>query len=685
MKEPEFRKLRKRIAAAKAVQGRHALDWTRWRWLYQFGTDSPGGKRNRRFRYDTIRVNLAHSLIRSSVARLFYRDPRIYAEPRHAPETPEQELSAYLVAHLLQYLWEEIEVSEEVRRAIIDCHCFGTGIVKLGFDSEYGIDDAEVTDRIQAGLQLEQVRQQMDTIRTLAGLGPPANSNGVNQSRSRFEYHANVSQEMPWVLRVSPFDFLVDPEARTFEEARYVIHRFRRPAEDIQKDTRYRSGPRSKIKGQTIEETETTFDQSGDPRGPDRPGAPFPGATTVRSVAREAPLGTEGAVLGEGESYGLLYEVWEKDDNGRDMKVTTVSLEVDEPLREEEDPLQIGCFPFEPIVFNEVPDAFWGKSDLQDIEPQLLELNQIRQLKINWARRMCKFITVSTGGKLSEEDQQKITNATPFVHLNLDGVQGRLDEAVGHLEPHPFNPQLDVLEEQVKRDIRDLFGMSENQQGNSAEQDQTATEANIIQQNADLRMSDRQGRVERFARNIARKMLKITRRFFPPEVAIRVVGEKGEGWLPLTAEDIRREYDVKIEVGSTGKPQDEVKRQQWLQFGEMAMQVSPPQPLTVPFDWRKYLIKGLYAFGESDPASIVSWPEGMDPMQQQLAAAGGMAPGMGGGGGMIPPGAGGDGAVEGPAGSAMVPGIDQPPEAVGASNPVQPGILQQILQRQRAG
>lgn len=531
----------------------------------------------------------------------------------------------------MDYIRDEIGLDNETRRCLKDALIFGQGIMKMGFDSEYGMDAAEVVDRIEASVRISDVGQAVQALRTIAGLGPskiPPKTKPFGGAKIEpLEYKTNVIKEYPWALRVSPWDFLVDPQAMTLNEARWCAFRIIRPVEDIQADKRYRA-IREKIKGENFGfGVDTVFDDNGEPGEPSRltgpSGISAGEGAVIQSITRKPPLAADATA--EIEPEGVLYEIW---DRKTDM-VYTISTELTEFLREEPNPLEIEGLPVKMLAFNDVPDRFWPKGDLADIETQILELNQIRQLNLQWLRRMAKWVIAAPEGTLSEEQKKKLLSGDPFIFLEIEGQNV---EAIKPLDLGNFHPDVYNIEQLLKRDIKDIYGFSEEELG-AAVPGVTATASANVAQASSIRMQERQRKFEEFYRDVARTLFQITRQFFPPEVQIRIVGEGDAEMLTVTADDIRKEMDLRIEAGSSTKPNDEVKRRQFTEFLQVLTQVSAGvNPATggpnLLVNWEELMKPIAYAYGIENPQKIFQTPPPL-PMGGPLGADNGT---LGGGG-----------------------------------------------------
>jgi len=630
-----FKTWQHRISVAKEVQRAYREDWNRWRTLYLFGTDAETIRLNRASRVDTVRVNQAHAYVRSILPRIIFKIGKIFAEPRREGD----EESAAAVSFLMNYLLDETNSWREIRLSVVDAVIYGCGFIKLGFDSEYGIDPKTIDRKLDVSSQLAEAEEFNKAVRLFAGLQEPpvgVKKKPFGGSRTSIdEYNTNVIREYPWVLRVSPYDILVDPDAKSLNDAKWVAHRIYRPARDVRDDKRYLP-IRSQVKGGNPLEP---FDSEVQSMSPDTSDPVHPGnadilhpseADLVRSVQRDQSAGYMKLADGSGGrmARAAIWEIWDKETD----HVFTYSAELTDWLRAPvANPFEMEGFPFVMLGFNEVPDRFYPKSDFADLEPQQLELNEIRQFSLQWFHRMSKFIIAAPKGVLTEKLKEQITGRNPFIVVDLEAQA--TPDTVQPLNLGTFDPAIYTIEERIRRDLKDQVGLGDEQQGNSVP-GVTATGVAAAEQATGLRVDDKRTFVELFVRDVSRKLLQITRQFFPPKVAINIGGEAGTKWLVLAADQIRREYDVRIEVGSTTKPNDEVRRRQLVELINVLAPLGQPGPLgipTVPINWPELLKHVLYAYGIEDPSKILR----MDPMQaaqsQVMLADAAM---MGGGGAM---------------------------------------------------
>lgn len=689
----ELSRWKARLSVGRQVQEPHRSDWSRFREIYTYGDEVASILRLIRYRTDACRVNLVSAYVRSTLPRLIYKTPKVYCSARR----PGDEESAKVDTVLLNYLYRELDVWNQLRLCGLDSILFGCSFMKLGFDSEYSFDAEDAVARIEGSAQLEAMRDQIREIREFAGLGPPlrelkAKTKPFNgEQKKTLEYNAYVVKERPWMLRVSPFDIVVDPDAKSLADAKWIAHRLVRPVNDVREDKSY-TEQRERVQPEMFETAGdiTGSLQQGDPVFPGYDNDPRAASSmgrfgqAIRSISRDNSAGYQRFGGEDGTRPGLvsIYEVWDR----RTDTVRSIVMGLDGYLREPAaNPFEIeGGFPFEMLLFNEVPDRFWPKSDISDMEPKQAEINKIRQYSLQWLKRIAaKVVTISRKGTLSQKEKDQLTSSEPFIHVEVE-TQGPLEDVIKKADLGDFDPAIYGIADQLLSDFRLESGMGSEQAG-EAQSDTTATATAEASAARDIRIDEKRRAMEAFAARCARKLLQVCKQFFPPQVVVKLTGGSADSWVEVSAEDVRAELDVEIEADSATRPNDEVKRRQLVELLGTLTPLMLPNPMTrlptLPPVWRSLIQPMLVAYGFSDPERILDGlegksPEGQDPMLQALMQAQQGVPGMPPGGGLsapVEPSLAVGGSANGVPGAPAVPG----------GLPVGPGIGGQI--RAQAG
>jgi hypothetical protein len=215
------------------------------------------------------------------------------------------------------------------------------------------------------------------------------------------------------------------------------------------------------------------------------------------------------------------------------------------------DALQIEGLNWEFLTFNEDPEYFEGIPDAAIIEPQQLELNEIRtQAQRHRAIALLKFLYLK--GSINETALTQFLSGKVGPAIEIDGES--LAQAVQILQPH-IPADLANEATQVKQDIRESVGISENQGASfRGGTPPSATETMQVSQSFDLRTDERKDAVRDLLVNIIRKWNQYIFSFWTGERVARIVGPGGEeSWIKYTGDQLKGEYSLNIDP-DTGFP-----------------------------------------------------------------------------------------------------------------------------------
>lgn len=440
-------------------------------------------------RRDIIPVNIYFSILRSMVPQVYFRNPKITITPRKPGL--EAELNARIVQTLDNWLLNETGVKNEMKLMIQDSFLCGISNGVIGYDSEYGLDGSKLD--ITNHFSLTQFDKKGD----------------------RIEFDSRINPGTPWFLRARPEDIIWPWGCANSKNAEWYAMRVFRPLADLKADAKY-----SNI---------------GDLRGNSTP-------------RRSAP---EGAVTTE-YTDNLIFddriewiEVWEIHDM-RTGKVLAVVLDHDKFLRNDEDLLQIEGLPIETLVFNQDPDYIYGIPDARIIEPQQLELNEIRTQAMKH-RRIDIIKLLIKKGVFSEEEIQKMTDENVQAVIEADLDSG-LSDSVLPLNPGASSIMADLAAaaQIVQGDVREMVGFSRTAQGEyQGKTHISAEETKKVFQSLNIRLDERRDMVADLLTNVVRKFNQIIFTHWSQERVAQVVGPDGaKWWLKFTGQQIKDEYDV---------------------------------------------------------------------------------------------------------------------------------------------
>lgn len=183
------------IKAGEEFRKKHAdqSKWDTWQEYYRGNWDR-----------DVMPVNLFFTMARSTVPRIYFRDPSVSIQ---AAKPGLLNLSfARVLERLDNKLIRQMKLKKQMKRVTQDTFMKGTGVLKLGFGGFYGpgVDDEWPFD----------------------------------ESGNRVEYNSYVQPDMPWITRLNPGNFVVPSGLCDYEHGRWVAEKIERDVEDVRADPR---------------------------------------------------------------------------------------------------------------------------------------------------------------------------------------------------------------------------------------------------------------------------------------------------------------------------------------------------------------------------------------------------------------------------------------------------------------
>jgi hypothetical protein len=174
--------------------------WERWRQYYR-------GE----WRDNILPSNVFFKMIRSTVPRIYFRNPSISVVP--AMPGVENAIFAKLLERTDNKLLRIMKTKKHMKRMVQDAWMFGTGIGKKGFGSQY------------------------QSTPEVFGSTFPMNAASINAKlANHVEYNYDIEPNMPWFFRTKPSHFILPAGIDYAEEARWNCFVIERPLADIKAD-----------------------------------------------------------------------------------------------------------------------------------------------------------------------------------------------------------------------------------------------------------------------------------------------------------------------------------------------------------------------------------------------------------------------------------------------------------------
>ena len=462
---------------------------------------------------------------------------------------------------------DQMKLKREMKRCIRDAIMFGTGVPKIGFGAQF-------TPTPNFGATEEPIAKQ----------------------GTRFEYRDNVFKDMPWVARVHPKDFIVPSGLEVFEDARWVGHRVRRAVDDVRNDPRLEN--RSEIRSSKVSDII-------------RP--------PIEGFARQPVEMVD------------LYEIRDK----KRAKVMVINPYARDKARlmyfGDDEFLINGAFPLFPIQFNDDDEVFWATPDSQIIEPQQLEINEIRTQSMKH-RRLTLMKLLYKKGSISEEELEKMLSEDVMAAVAIDGELSDVKSSEAATIPQ----ELLLEEEKIMSDVRELLGLGRNQfaeygksrtgKGNPP----TAFEASVVKMASELRVDEKRDILADTLVAIVEAIHVIIFNHWSTEQVVDVVGPGGVPiWVKYTGDMLKGgQYNVKVDPDSSLPETKEIRMEKAVQTYSLLKS----NPLIDPMRLTQYLLSELHGVQFDDMIRMLP-PPSQGPngpvapqqygnlIQQQLAEA----------------------------------------------------------------
>ena len=445
---------------------------------------------------DRMLINDAFATINVIWPSVSVNHPKITVNARRYEDAPK----AIVTEEVVNYWWKHYECQSEFRRAVKDMLIVGHGWLKTGY---------RFVEKTEG--------EEYDTADELAA------------PESITESEIIITEDRPFVERISPFDVFVDADATSISDMRWIAQRIRRPLTDVKKDKRYNSQARKEASPSHY----TKWGQDG-------------------NMPRRSEKAEDGYV-----------EIWEFYDIDRG----TISIFCDGSdkflVTPSEIPFAFG-HPFVMLRNYEIPEHFYPMGELEAIEPLQMELNETRTQMMNhrkrfsrkWLYKESAFDAEGRSALESDEDNVLV----PVI--SEEGLGGVVAPMPAVISPPEFYNQSSL----ITNDIDRISGISEYARGALPEIRRTATEAGIIQDAANARASDKLAIIEKAIADAARRLVMLAQQHMTGEQAVRVAGKDATNvWVDFDRDYIQGEFDFEVEGGSTQPVNESFRRQMALQ------------------------------------------------------------------------------------------------------------------------
>ena len=475
------------------------------------------------------------------------------------PLTPESVDRAPYLETVDNTLLDELRVSEEVDTTVLHTWLFGRGIVKIGYDSEWGYDESlDIGGSLKLGITLSQLDKT---------------------GRRQIEHNSKVQAGMPWLKAVMPHDIIVPWGTKEISNAPYIIHRVVRSLDDVKADPKYSN----------------TRDL--------RP------QTSMKDFVDSYRMTNKGTKLvgSETADFVELFEIHDR----RTGKIYVVTWDHPKFLRNEINSLQIeNRLPFVSIGFTPRARSFWTTPDAYYLLHVQNELSDVARQRTK-QRRIAGLKFLYDGDAITDEELMKILSPDVGVAAKVESGRDILKTIIP-LQNNP-NQQLIMEEETLRANAREQIGFSRNQLGEYTGGRKTAREVGAVERSSELRMSRRGLAVKRLYQDILEVMNGIIFKHWTIGRYVQVMGQQNaQEWMQLNGPMLEGRYNYQVEFVNTNEV--EQRKIQALQLYGMLSQ----DPTVDNIELRKFLVRQV-----NDPSFARLFNANIRRDLQQMQAQGG--------------------------------------------------------------
>lgn len=486
------------------------------------------------FSAGTLPVNLMFSVLRSLTPQVLLRNPKVTVTPRRSGQLAE--LNARIVQKIDNWLIYELLMKKEMKKIIADCFFAGTATGFVGYDSMFGFDSGGTNSTLPSQYTLSQFDKNGD----------------------RIEINKGVQPGMPWFLRARPEDVVFPWGCTSIESADWIAMRIFRRLSDLQKDKRYSNT--LNLAGEVV------------------PVRTMPEGGNIRDW-------TAGNIYSP-DPEARWVELWQIH-NARTGKVKAITMDSTDLLRNDYDEMQVDGLPAETVTFNPDPDYIYGVPDARIIEPQLLELIDIRTQAMRH-RQIDILKGLIKKGALSAEDKQKLKSGDIGALIEVD-VESGLRDAVVPLSPGVSGilQDLNAMGAVVQGDVREMVGQSRVLAGDyQGKTHVAAAETDAVMQSANIRLDERRDAMADMLSRVVRKFNAYIFKYWTQDRVASIVGPDGaKVWVKYNGQAIKDDYNLMIEPEEGISLSTSTKRQEfqevakiWTEMNQGAIQQGMPVP-----------------------------------------------------------------------------------------------------------
>jgi len=441
-----------------------------------------------------IGPNLIYSQGDALMSSLNVPDPEIVVTPDH----PAGVDRAPVVEQVDNWLVRKLKVKRHADLATLHAYLKSKGILKLGYDSEFGWSSYYDIGKGQPmGLTLTQFDKKGRRIESM-----------------------NTIPGMPWVSVVQPEDFVVPWGTIFLDDAPWAAQRV------IRKNAYFKSDP--KYKNTSRLEPQLSMED-------------YMASYTKVKKNRMEYTSDKMMFANRKPEYNVAWEIHDR----MSGRVFVVSPDYDKFLRDDKNALLVAGLPFVDMGFVSHPRSFWST-------PQAYYLGQLQHIQFDISlqaekqRRLNAWRLLAKKGIISREELTRLLSGDSGTFAFADTSEPLRD----CIMTVPQGNLMDFMmqADHNRRDAREIIGFGRNQMGEEMQSSRrTAREATFVNQGSERRTGKRFGAITSLYLDLTEKLNKICFSLWKlPRFAM-----VGNEWAKFTGAELKGDYLYDVSLSTT--------------------------------------------------------------------------------------------------------------------------------------
>lgn len=484
------------------------------------------------FNEHVVNMILPHiNIIMSSIVS---REPQFLVTPVAGGE--EAENGAETAEAIVNYFWNRLRVTRELRDATADAVKIGSGFLKVGWthvEEEWEKDNLTLQEeRLDA-----YERARLDAIL----MDKEFDDNIKLLSDSVQSTFMKVIRSEPFVAYVSPYDMFLPQNARRMEDTPWVAHRITRAVDEILANPEF-----------DLEESDLIKD------GHESISDEYQAEWRRQAEDRRGYYASSEAL--DTATFWEFYDM-------RTRRLTIFQLESNEPMWEGDFDWAHRYPPFVHIRnYTSHGNDFWGFGDIENVANIQALFNEFLTEQFENARRSGQKYLIRKDA-VTDELMAALESPESDIVAPVDVPNGEpLSDIIVPVFRQALSGDLYTAKRELEQYMQTVLGINEFQAGGLGADRMSATAAAVVEGVATLRAQDKITSIENAAAHIGNLIVLLCQQFLDEPTAIRITGDEKATWVEVSKSDIFGEHSVSVEGGSLRSLNPATREQQGIRL-----------------------------------------------------------------------------------------------------------------------